>query len=52
MIETLCDEVWRWRLAESPEFSTFCGFHDTDRELDDISEEAYIKREVRFLNLS
>ncbi|KAK7473389.1 hypothetical protein BaRGS_00035362 [Batillaria attramentaria] len=43
--EALCAEVWAWRLAESPELATYCGIHDTDDQLDDISEEAYIKRE-------
>lgn len=45
-VEALCAEVWAWRLEESPELATFCGFHHLDDRLDDISEEAYIKREV------
>ena len=45
-VEALCAEVWAWRLEESPELATFCGFHHLDDQLDDVSEEAYIKREV------
>lgn len=45
-VEALSADVWSWRLAESPELSTFCGVHENDDQLDDISEEAYIKREV------
>ena len=45
-VEALCAEVWAWRLVESPELATFCGFHHLDDQLDDISEEAYIRREV------
>ena len=45
-VEALCADVWAWRLAESPELATFCGFHHLDDLLDDVSEEAYIKREV------
>ncbi|PVD34570.1 hypothetical protein C0Q70_05846 [Pomacea canaliculata] len=44
-VEALSADVWSWRLAESPELSTFCGVHENDDQLDDISEEAYIKRE-------
>ncbi|XP_076467677.1 uncharacterized protein LOC143298678 isoform X1 [Babylonia areolata] len=44
-VEALCADVWAWRLAESPELATFCGFHHLDDLLDDVSEEAYIKRE-------
>ncbi|KAK7097542.1 hypothetical protein V1264_004500 [Littorina saxatilis] len=44
-VEALCAEVWAWRIAESPELATFCGFHHLDDQLDDVSEEAYIKRE-------
>ncbi|XP_059171859.1 uncharacterized protein LOC131952942 [Physella acuta] len=42
----LCDEVWKWRLVESPEFASFCGFHQYDDAWDDVSEEAYKKREA------
>lgn len=46
----LCAEVWQWRLKESPELASFCGFHQYDDIWDDISEEAYIQREVRIIN--
>ncbi|XP_059171858.1 uncharacterized protein LOC131952941 [Physella acuta] len=41
----LCDEVWNWRLAQSPETASFCGFHQYDDAWDDISDEAFKKRE-------
>ncbi|KAL8609309.1 hypothetical protein ACOMHN_060037 [Nucella lapillus] len=44
-VEALCADMWAWRLAESPELATFCGLHHLDNLLDDVSEEAYIKRE-------
>lgn len=47
----LCDEVWNWRLAESPETASFCGFHQYDDAWDDISDEAYKKREVKLCPL-
>lgn len=42
---TLFRDLFAWRMAESPEFATFCGIHDRDDLLDDLSEEAYIRRE-------
>ncbi|GFN94217.1 hypothetical protein PoB_002072300 [Plakobranchus ocellatus] len=41
----LCDEIWKWRLKESPELATFCGFYQYDHLWDDISPQAYAKRE-------
>ncbi|GFR97847.1 hypothetical protein ElyMa_001004000 [Elysia marginata] len=41
----LCDEVWKWRLKESPELSTFCGFYLNEDSWDDISSDAYTRRE-------
>lgn len=41
----LCDEVWKWRLKESPELATFCGFYLNEDSWDDISSEAYARRE-------
>ena len=41
---SLCHDFWQWRLKESPELASFCGFHQFDDEWDDISEEAYIRR--------
>ena len=43
----LCEEVWKWRLHESPEMATFCGFYLQEDSWDDISNEAYSRREVR-----
>ncbi|BFZ14786.1 hypothetical protein BsWGS_17825 [Bradybaena similaris] len=40
----LCDEVWKWRLEQSPELATFCGFHQYDDRWDDISEETFLKK--------
>ena len=45
-VENLCDEFWRWRLRESPEFATFCGVHDYDDQLDDTSVQGYKRRGV------
>lgn len=45
-VEALCAEMWAWRLQESPELATYFGVHDYDDLLDDLSEEAYIRREV------
>lgn len=42
---SLCEEFWKWRLDESPELATFCGFHQYDDRWDDISEETYINKE-------
>lgn len=42
----LCDEVWKWRLEQSPELATFCGFHQYDDRWDDISEETFLKKKV------
>lgn len=44
-VDSLCAELWAWRLAESPELDTFCGVYQFTDLLDDISEETYIKRE-------
>ncbi|GFO11539.1 hypothetical protein PoB_003804400 [Plakobranchus ocellatus] len=41
----LCDEIWNWRLRESPELSTFCGLYHYEESWDDISSEAYHRRE-------
>lgn len=42
----LCEEVWQWQLRESPELGTFCGLHHNDDDWDDISVEAFRRREV------
>ncbi|KAK0052522.1 hypothetical protein Bpfe_018106 [Biomphalaria pfeifferi] len=42
---SLYKEVWQWKLVESPELASFCGFHAYDDRWDDISEEAYLRRE-------
>ncbi|GFR96964.1 hypothetical protein ElyMa_002733500, partial [Elysia marginata] len=42
----LCKEIWEWRLKESPELATFCGFYQYDHLWDDISVDAYTKREI------
>ncbi|CAG5122488.1 unnamed protein product [Candidula unifasciata] len=42
----LCEEIWQWRLSESPEVATYYGFHQFDDLWDDLSEEAYIRREA------
>ena len=41
---SLCHDFWQWRLRESPELASFCGFHQYDDMWDDISEEAYVRR--------
>ncbi|XP_013095502.2 uncharacterized protein LOC106078951 [Biomphalaria glabrata] len=41
----LCEEVWQWQLRESPELGTFCGIHQNDDDWDDISVEAFRRRE-------
>uniref|UniRef100_A0A2C9L128 DUF885 domain-containing protein n=1 Tax=Biomphalaria glabrata TaxID=6526 RepID=A0A2C9L128_BIOGL len=41
----LCEEVWQWQLRESPELGTFCGLHHNDDDWDDISVEAFRRRE-------
>jgi hypothetical protein len=46
-VDALCAELWAWRISESPMLATFCGFHQYDDQLDDYSEEAFIKREVQ-----
>lgn len=33
----LCERFWKWRLQDSPEFATFCGFHEFDDKMDDLS---------------
>ncbi|XP_055894372.1 uncharacterized protein LOC106078954 isoform X1 [Biomphalaria glabrata] len=45
LVLSLCDEVWKWRLKESPELASFCGIHEYDDLWDDISAEAYTRRE-------
>ncbi|RUS69141.1 hypothetical protein EGW08_023097 [Elysia chlorotica] len=40
----LCKEIWQWRLQESPELATFCGYYQFDHLWDDISVDAYNKR--------
>ncbi|XP_059171833.1 uncharacterized protein LOC131952915 [Physella acuta] len=45
-VHDLYEEVWKWKLLESPELSSFCGYHEYDDKWDDISEEAYKRREV------
>ncbi|XP_035824876.1 uncharacterized protein LOC101864606 [Aplysia californica] len=42
---SLCEEFWQWRLKESPELASFSGFHQYDDQWDDISEEAYTRRD-------
>ncbi|CAL1536617.1 unnamed protein product [Lymnaea stagnalis] len=44
-VHSLYNEVWQWKLRESPELASFCGFHAYDDRWDDISEEAYLRRE-------
>nr|KAI8757212.1 CAunnamed protein product [Biomphalaria glabrata] len=45
LVLSLCDEVWKWRLKESPEMASYCGIHEYDDLWDDISAEAYTRRE-------
>ena len=42
----LCEEYFEWRLAEYPEFSTFCGQHDYGDRLNDHSSDAFARRLV------
>ena len=42
---TILDKFWEWRLNESPEFATSIGIHDFDDRLDDLSLEAFKRRE-------
>ena len=42
---TIFDTFWMWRLKESPEFATAIGIHDFDDQLDDLSIEAFKRRE-------
>ena len=43
--ETIFNRFWEWRLKESPEFATSIGIHDFDDDLDDLSLEAFERRE-------
>jgi uncharacterized protein (DUF885 family) len=43
-LATLCDEVWRWRLEESPTSATYLGVGTHDR-LDERGPEARARRE-------
>lgn len=40
----LCKRFWQWRLQDSPELALFCGCHDFDDRMDDLSVDAYKKR--------
>ena len=44
--EELFDDFWAWRMEESPELASFCGNHDYDHRLDDVSENGYTRRAV------
>ena len=46
-LKELCDRFWEWRMKDTPEFSTFCGYHQYDHLLADMSEEAFIRRGVK-----
>ncbi|XP_071087216.1 uncharacterized protein [Haliotis cracherodii] len=46
-VESLFDRFWQWRQEDSPEFASYCGNHDYDDRWDDISEDAYLKRETK-----
>jgi len=48
---SLCEEYFKWRLREYPEFSTFCGLHDCDDQLNVHSSEAFAQRLVSFLHV-
>ncbi|KAK3237311.1 hypothetical protein CYMTET_52603 [Cymbomonas tetramitiformis] len=41
----ITDEIWAWRLVESPQFATCVGAHSTDHLLDDQSLERFRARE-------
>ena len=45
---SLCEEFWQWRLEDDPETSAFVGFSQFADRWQDISEAAYLKREVIF----
>ena len=40
----ILQNFWTWRLQESPEFATSIGFHDYDDRLNDLSLEAFERR--------
>lgn len=42
----ILNSFWSWRLNNSPEFASYCGMHDFDDRLDDLSEEAQKERQV------
>ena len=45
-VKKLCEDFWAWRMRDSPEFATYCGNHDYDDKLDDVTTEAYDRRQV------
>ena len=45
-VTKLCEDFWAWRMRDSPEFATYCGNHDYDDKLDDVTTEAYDRRQV------
>ncbi|KAB7497570.1 hypothetical protein Anas_03152 [Armadillidium nasatum] len=40
----LCDDYFKWRVSDMPQYATRIGIHDSDTELNDMSEEAYESR--------
>lgn len=42
----LCEEFWQFMLSESPEFSTYIGYHTANDKLDTLTVEAYEQRKV------
>ena len=44
--QTLFEDFWNWRIKESPEFATFCGYHQYDDRLDGISQDALCRKKV------
>ncbi|KAL7638265.1 UNVERIFIED_CONTAM: hypothetical protein RMT77_010829 [Armadillidium vulgare] len=40
----LCEEYFKWRISDMPQYATRLGIHDYDTELNDMSEEAYENR--------
>ena len=46
-----CEQFWEWRMAEFPEFSTFCGLKTFDDRLTDLSVSAHERRAVKYEHL-
>ena len=42
----LCESFWQFLLKDSPEFSTYVGYHTENDKLDEYTEEAYQRRKV------